>query len=84
LHLSHLIDLERLAFRLQKKHIGMDLVVNLPARDASITGIRFISPSLEAVQGLCKLQGHLFLSHPLVSHEEVAVNDPVVDNGLLK
>src|SRR4030067_1615394 len=62
----------------------MKLIIDLPAGKALVTGIAFLSPSFKAVQGFCKLDVHPSLSYSLIPKKQVAVNDPVIDNGPLK
>jgi len=84
LHLSHLIDLERLPFGFQDQHIGVKPIVYLFTGNASVAGICFIGLPLKAVQGFGKLESQPFLSDPLASEKEVTVDDPVIQDGPLK
>jgi hypothetical protein len=62
----------------------MELGIDFLAGKASVAGIALFSPSFKAVQGLCKLESHPSLSYSLISKKEVAMHDPVVDDGSSK
>jgi hypothetical protein len=80
LHLHHLLFLDALTYRFNEQHIRMKSMINLFAGGAMITGISSLSLSVEAVEGLCKLESHDFLSDPFAPQEEVAVHDLLISD----
>jgi hypothetical protein len=73
LHLSHLVNLQGLAFWLDDQDIRMEMMIDLFARETSIASIPFFNFSFKAVDGFCKLDGHPLLANPFIAQEEVTM-----------
>jgi len=67
LHLSDLVNLQGLAFWFKDQNIGMEMMIDLFARETPIASLPFFNDSFEAVEGLCKLESHPFFSNPFIA-----------------
>ena len=83
LHLNDLFFPDALTDGFNDQNIWMESVINLFTGEAMITGIPSLNSLIETIEGLCKFQGHLLLSDPLVSKKEIAMGDLVpLDSSL--
>jgi hypothetical protein len=62
----------------------MKSVINLFTRKAMIARIPSLNPSVETIEGLCKLQGYPLLSNPLISQKEITMGDLIPLDGPLQ
>jgi hypothetical protein len=84
LHLNDLLFLDALTDGFNEQNIWMKSVINLFTRKTMITGIPSLNPSIETIEGLCKLQGYPLLSDSLVSQKEITMGDLIPLDGPLQ
>jgi hypothetical protein len=79
-----LLFLDALTDGFNEQNIWMKSVINLFARKAMIAGVPFLNSFVEAIEGLCKLQGYPLLSNPFISQKEIAMGDLISPHGPLQ
>jgi hypothetical protein len=67
LHLSHLVNLQGLAFWLKDQDIGVKMMIDLFTRETPIASLPFFKNSFEAVEGLCKLESRQFFPNSFIA-----------------